>query len=267
MDPKVPSGSAAGSAGTVEAILTQDAEAHSRSVLTGLNGSSSSAFRNVPAEHDPQMPMGRQLGGKHLDMSQLPMWRAEASQSEAHGGYDANVWIHIYHIDAYTGWLNWALLKNAEMPIYHTGVEVFGEEWAFNYFDDCWDDPTISGVISCVPKSMPGYDYQESICLGPTQLTEDQVDRHIYRLRDEWPANTYHLTRRNCISFAKAFIEVLRPPAPFPATIAQVNESSKNNPISEGVVDYGWSWAKWWMRRKYEQEQAEEKANRLAAAK
>ena len=32
-------------------------------------------------------------------------------------------WIHIYHTDPYTAWLNWAGLKYAEIPIYHAGVE------------------------------------------------------------------------------------------------------------------------------------------------
>lgn len=179
---------------------------------------------------------------------------------------NANVWIHVYNIDPYTGWLNGVWLKNADMPICHTGIEVYGEEWAFNYFDDCWDDDSISGVINCLPKNMPGYDYQESVCLGATKLSPHQVDEILYRLRDEWPASTYHLTRRNCISFAMHLVSLLRPPEPFPPAISGVNEASANNPMHEGVIDYGWEWAKWWMRKNTADELAAREAADAAAA-
>lgn len=267
MDPKSSDVLTSATPSTVEAILTSDADA--RPVIPRPAAQpSGTAFRSVPAEHaggggypGQSQSVGRPWGDQRAPNEVLPAWTTEAGPDEA----DANVWIHIYHVDPYTGWLNWALLKNAEMPIYHTGVEVYGDEWAFNYFDDCWDDPSVSGVINCLPKNMPGYEYQESLCLGPTRMSEDEVDRALYRLRDEWPACTYHLTRRNCLSFAQTFVGILRPPVPFPAEVGAVNEASRNNPIHEGIVDYGWSWAKWWMRRKYEQEQAEEAANREAA--
>lgn len=216
-------------------------------------------FRQVPLEagaatppsSQPDQPLG---GGAPIN------WAAEEDCSE-----DVKVWLHIYHIDPYTGWLNWAVLKGQETPIYHVGVEIYGDEWAFNYFDDTWDDPSVSGIINCVPKNMPGYDYQESVCLGPTQLSGRDVDQALYRLRDEWPACTYHLTRRNCVSFAQQFITILDPPDPFPLMVSGVNELSRNNPIHEGIVDYGWSWAKWWMRRQHAAEEEERRSEAVAS--
>eukprot|EP00427_Karlodinium_veneficum_P067975 CAMPEP_0169307110 /NCGR_PEP_ID=MMETSP1017-20121227/1121_1 /TAXON_ID=342587 /ORGANISM="Karlodinium micrum, Strain CCMP2283" /LENGTH=170 /DNA_ID=CAMNT_0009400383 /DNA_START=100 /DNA_END=609 /DNA_ORIENTATION=- len=148
-----------------------------------------------------------------------PQWDTETSQAE-----DANVWVHIYHMDPYTGWVNWAGLKSAEMPIHHTGVEVYGEEWCFNYFEDCWDDDTVSGVINCLPKNMPGFEYQESVCLGPTPLKEHEVDDILMQLRREWPANSYHITRRNCLHFAKLYVSKLRPRDPWPAMATGIND-------------------------------------------
>lgn len=72
--------------------------------------------------------------------------------------------------------------------IYHAGIEVYGEahkwgclgeeevtiscaddlsadhldpfrlqEWSFQYFEDTWNDPSISGILRCMPKQMSGY--------------------------------------------------------------------------------------------------------------
>jgi hypothetical protein len=240
---------------SIEAIVTNESEIK---IDRGATASKAAGYPSSSSQAGPgQRPFGED--------APVPSW----DDADDYRNIDRNVYVHIYHIDSATAWLNWAWLKNADIPIYHTGIEVYGEEWAFNYFDDCWDDPSISGIINCVPKEMPGYEYQDTVCLGPTTLSEDAVDRALLQLRDEWPACTYHLTRRNCISFAQTFVGVLRPPEPFPSSIGAVNEASKKNPIHEGVVDYGWGWAKWWMRRKFEQEQAEleaEAARERAAA-
>eukprot|EP00441_Pelagodinium_beii_P017297 CAMPEP_0197661554 /NCGR_PEP_ID=MMETSP1338-20131121/51523_1 /TAXON_ID=43686 ORGANISM="Pelagodinium beii, Strain RCC1491" /NCGR_SAMPLE_ID=MMETSP1338 /ASSEMBLY_ACC=CAM_ASM_000754 /LENGTH=303 /DNA_ID=CAMNT_0043239123 /DNA_START=54 /DNA_END=965 /DNA_ORIENTATION=+ len=169
-----------------------------------------------------------------------------------------DVWVHVYHCDDYTGYLNRILLKDSEIGIYHAGIEVYGQEWSFQYFEDTWNDPSISGLIRCRPKSMRGYEYQESLNLGRTPLSEFEVDRLLLNLNSEWPANSYHLTHRNCITFAQQLAILLKPPQPFPAWLLGVLEASNQNESLDAIVDYSWSWAKWWMMRKYEQETADE---------
>lgn len=164
----------------------------------------------------------------------------------------ANVWLHVYHTDPWTAFLNNWVLKSREIPIYHLGVEVYGEEWSFQYFEDAWDDQSISGVIRCQPKRMTDYDYQESVCLGPTKLNEDQVDEILLRLHYEYPASSYHLTRRNCITFAGVLVELLGAPKPFPATLKGICDASNNSSSIDATVDYSWSWAKWYMLRKHQ---------------
>lgn len=165
----------------------------------------------------------------------------------------SDVWLHVYHCDPYTGFLNQLLLKQKEIGIYHTGIEVYGEEWSFQYFEDTWDDPTVSGLIRCMPKCMAGYEYQESLNLGPTTLTPEEVDQALLRLHHEWPACSYHLTHNNCLSFAEYFAGVLKVPTTFPAQLKGILEASRNNASIDAVVDYGWSWSKWWMLRKHRQ--------------
>lgn len=164
---------------------------------------------------------------------------------------NADILLHIYHCDQWTGWLNKWWLKDQEIPIYHLGVEVYGEEWSFLYFEDSWDDESVSGVIRCEPKCMADYDYQESINLGPTPLNEDEVDEILLRLHYEYPACTYHLTRRNCLTFAHDLVGCLRTPEPFPLRLKGIVDAASQAPRIDGAVDYGWSWAKWYMLKKH----------------
>merc|ERR1712060_592894 len=150
-------------------------------------------------------------------------------------------------------------LKDAELGIFHAGVEVYGEEWSFQYFEDTWNDPSVSGLIRCLPKRMVDYEYQESINLGPTTLTQLEVDQLLLTLQDEWPACSYHLTHNNCLTFAEHFAERLKVPNSFPPRLRNVLDKSKENQSLDAVVDYSWSWVKWWMIRKHQVEEEDEK--------
>jgi hypothetical protein len=151
------------------------------------------------------------------------------------------------------------------MGIFHAGVEVFGEEWCFQYYEDTWEDPFISGVNRCLPRRMMGYEYVESVDLGRTPLTPAEADEIIARMSEEWPASSYHITRRNCLCFAEELAGALRTPRPFPAHLKGILEASSRNGSIDAIVDYSWSWMKWWMIRNTRQEQAEEAA-RLSGA-
>eukprot|EP00933_Yihiella_yeosuensis_P028276 TRINITY_DN22098_c0_g1_i1.p1 TRINITY_DN22098_c0_g1~~TRINITY_DN22098_c0_g1_i1.p1 ORF type:complete len:284 (+),score=34.42 TRINITY_DN22098_c0_g1_i1:114-965(+) len=162
-----------------------------------------------------------------------------------------DVIVHVYHCDPYTGFLNRMLMKDMEIGIWHAGIEVYGEEWSFQYFEDTWNDPSISGLIRCLPTRMSGYDFQQSINLGPTPLSEEEVDRLLVTLSAEWPASSYHLLHNNCLTFAHNFSKSLKAPRPFPTWILGVLEASSKNQSLDAVVDYSWSWAKWWMIQKH----------------
>jgi len=178
--------------------------------------------------------------------------------------------VHVYHTDPVTAWLNWAGLKYAEVPIYHAGVEVYGIEWAFQYFDDAWDDEDISGVVCCEPKQMTGFEYQHSVSMGTTGLSSAEVRRLLEKLRHEWPASSYHLTRHNCLTFAQVLIGELRVPEPFPSFLEGFGYAPKYIPVTDAVVDFGWSWYKWGMKRSSAaaraQEEREEEEVRAASS-
>merc|ERR1712216_442344 len=117
---------------------------------------------------------------------------------------------HIYNVDFATTWLNNAVLSYAEVPIYHAGIEVYGTEVCFNYYEDTWDNPEAPGVMLCDPRRNDFFEYQSSICLGPTPLSRQATMKLITKLCKEWPANSYHITRRNCLTFADCLVRDLR---------------------------------------------------------
>lgn len=206
-------------------------------VLTGDQHSTSSSG---PRAAEPVEPAG-------------PAGNREACPDTA--GEDWNpkdVWVHIYHCDPYTGFLNRMLLKNSEIGIYHAGIEVYGEEWSFQYFEDTWNDPSISGIMRCLPKQMAGYEYQESLNLGPTPLSPEEVDDLLTELSEEYAASTYHLTHRNCLTFAQHLATSLKVPKEFPPWILGILAASTKVGALDATVDYFWGWAKWYMIRKHE---------------
>merc|ERR1719183_470901 len=99
---------------------------------------------------------------------------------------------------------------------------------------------------------MTDFDYQESVNLGATPLNEDQVDEALMRLHFEYPACSYHITRRNCLTFADVLVGHLKPPQPFPVNLKGIIDAACQAPGIDATVDYGWSWAKWYMARKHQ---------------
>ncbi|CAJ1421975.1 unnamed protein product [Effrenium voratum] len=211
------------------------------------------------AAEDPK-PSEGETGASEPSGAGLPRVAAsrEACVPLSEGDDDAeiynprDVWVHIYHCDPYTGFLNRMMLNRSEIGIYHAGIEVYGEEWSFQYFEDTWNDPTISGIMRCLPKQMAGYEYQESLNLGPTPLSQDEVDDLLEGLSDEYSASTYHLTHRNCLTFAQHLAKSLKAPKEFPPWILGILDASTKLGALDATVDYFWSWAKWYMIRKHE---------------
>eukprot|EP00747_Dinoflagellata_sp_TGD_P185147 gnl/TRDRNA2_/TRDRNA2_41519_c0_seq1.p1 gnl/TRDRNA2_/TRDRNA2_41519_c0~~gnl/TRDRNA2_/TRDRNA2_41519_c0_seq1.p1 ORF type:complete len:272 (+),score=19.01 gnl/TRDRNA2_/TRDRNA2_41519_c0_seq1:98-817(+) len=175
------------------------------------------------------------------------------------------VWVHVYHIDPVTAFLNRRGLKAWGLGIYHAAVEIHGEEWCFQYFIDTWDDPSYSGVIRCRPKRMPGYDYQESVCLGHTSLSKDEVEKIIHEMRLEWPACSYHLTHRNCLSFARTLAQRLRVPEPFPGWVSAVVDLSNRLRTADYVVDTIWECIKSYQRWQTSEAETSPKKSQLMA--
>ena len=103
-------------------------------------------------------------------------------------------------------------------------------------------------VYSCAPKGNPNYTFRESIPLGVTSISQQQVResgdglrgpvarrlnrsartqfrRSIEGLQDEWQGWTYDLLSRNCNHFCESLVEILGV-GPLPGATAAAHATS-----------------------------------------
>jgi hypothetical protein len=103
-----------------------------------------------------------------------------------------------------------ALLCPFGVGVHHTAIEVYGTEFAFGR------SSRGTGVFELRPRSCPPHIFRESIVLGSTALSLREVQQRVATMALEWMGPTYHLTKRNCNSFANALAAQLLsvPPPP-----------------------------------------------------
>eukprot|EP00747_Dinoflagellata_sp_TGD_P166237 gnl/TRDRNA2_/TRDRNA2_188715_c0_seq1.p1 gnl/TRDRNA2_/TRDRNA2_188715_c0~~gnl/TRDRNA2_/TRDRNA2_188715_c0_seq1.p1 ORF type:complete len:448 (-),score=93.55 gnl/TRDRNA2_/TRDRNA2_188715_c0_seq1:146-1396(-) len=80
--------------------------------------------------------------------------------------------------------------------VFHAGVEVYGREWCYGGTED-----DSSGVRAHYPRAHPQHTYRTTVPMGCTWLNEQEADKLLLQLMDEWKGNYYHVLRCNCLSF------------------------------------------------------------------
>ncbi len=68
-------------------------------------------------------------------------------------------------------------LKKLGIGAFHVGVEVYGDEWCFQYYIDQCNNPQLTGVARTPPKQHQGFLYRETVDMGSTRYTRAEVDR------------------------------------------------------------------------------------------
>merc|ERR1712007_342560 len=122
------------------------------------------------------------------------------------------VHVNIYNMNKTIEMLNWLVLRENEMGIFHCGVEAYSWEWSFMLLPDelvMRSTPRKSGVVRYLPKSLRSFTFSESISVGKTELSAFETVEAVLSLSEEWPASGYHVTRRNCLMFAQALVKKL----------------------------------------------------------
>jgi len=116
------------------------------------------------------------------------------------GAMPAPVTLHIYDVgdQKAVSKVN-QLLKPIGTGAFHGAVEVYGEEWSYGYIDEG------TGVFSNAPKGCPMHTYRESVSMGETALSEEEVAKLIEEMKGAWPGVDYDLLRCNCCNFSDAF--------------------------------------------------------------
>jgi len=181
------------------------------------------------------------------------------------------VWLHVYDVGSVASWMNFYVLRDHGLGAYHTGVEVLGIEWSFQTHEDCWDDAEMTGIAACEPKSHPGHVYLESICLGKTPLSVEEIRTLLSRSVHDWPANSYHITRRNCVDFADELAVSLRAPEPFPRWVHGIAKETAGSSVFGPVADHLWGRVKGHfidqLRTRRQEQEAEDEALEIEHAR
>jgi len=100
------------------------------------------------------------------------------------------------------------VLKYVGTGIFHAGVEVYGAEYSFGGFEDPHDEG--AGIFeNDEPRQHPVHAYTQSVPMGETQLTEDEVFDLLDNLADEWLGQEYDILNRNCTDFSNEFLKRL----------------------------------------------------------
>lgn len=81
---------------------------------------------------------------------------------------------------------------------FHGAVEVYGLEWSYGYLERG------TGVFYCTPMQCSAHRYRESVSMGKTSMSEEQVENLLRQLKNEWPGADYDLLRHNCCHFCDA---------------------------------------------------------------
>lgn len=93
------------------------------------------------------------------------------------------------------------------MGAFHSGIQVFGQEFSFAGHQQ----ENVTGILISTPKdcSIPGVQFRESIHVGVTYFTKDEVFREFLDMADEFEGPSYNVLLKNCNNFSESFLKRL----------------------------------------------------------
>lgn len=113
------------------------------------------------------------------------------------------VYLNIYDLDSVSKVVN-SVARTMGTGAFHAGVEVYGHEYSFGYIVD-----GETGVTKTKARCHPYHVYRETIPMGKTPLTKEEVDILVEVMKMQWIGDTYDLLSRNCLNYADYFCNLL----------------------------------------------------------
>ncbi|PNW86134.1 hypothetical protein CHLRE_02g074600v5 [Chlamydomonas reinhardtii] len=114
--------------------------------------------------------------------------------------------------------------------VFHGAIEVDDVEWSFGYCESG------TGVYCCRARQNTMYNFRETLELGVTEKSKQEIKEIVARLKRAWAGTSYDLLQRNCCHFCEQLCAELGVPPPpawlnrfaqgADATIKLTNEAS-----------------------------------------
>eukprot|EP00930_Biecheleria_cincta_P095353 TRINITY_DN87315_c0_g1_i1.p1 TRINITY_DN87315_c0_g1~~TRINITY_DN87315_c0_g1_i1.p1 ORF type:complete len:405 (-),score=60.48 TRINITY_DN87315_c0_g1_i1:51-1238(-) len=125
-----------------------------------------------------------------------PLKLSQSQPKQLMGAEDGEVvWLHIY--DIFAGPFEWVnhLTRPAGTGFFHAAIEVYSQEWSYGH------NRAGSGVYNVKPRCDPQHVYRESIKLGYTSKSKQEVISIVGKMKMEWRGQEYDLLYNNCCHF------------------------------------------------------------------
>ncbi|XP_035706989.1 deubiquitinase DESI2 isoform X2 [Folsomia candida] len=94
------------------------------------------------------------------------------------------------------------------MGVFHTGIELYDTEFAYG-----GHPYEFSGIFEITPKDAEDlgdhYKYKETIVLGYTSFTKEEVQQAVTHLGRDFKGTNYHLMNKNCNHFSGELCQLL----------------------------------------------------------
>jgi len=130
--------------------------------------------------------------------------------------------LHVYDVTNFNAVkaLNRAILPLGGGGAFHVGVEVWQKEYSYGFRS------VGTGVTKVSPCGDPGHQFQGSVELGHTYLSQGAVTKLVSEMAVQWQGCDYHMIRHNCMHFAAALVEKLGA-GPLPAWVDRLPRAAE----------------------------------------